>query len=251
MHKLQGSCETTPFCFCGNGIYGETLSLIEDSGIRTVILPPDADLPSPVKNHADLSVFSCGGKVIFREKYWSGHDIGRLLREHGFDGEVLLSGSTAGQVYPSDVHFCARIAGRYLICREQYTDPLCISAALENGLTVTDVRQGYCACSAAALSDGAVITADTGIARAMRKNGTDVLLISPYGIVLRGYGNGSEGFIGGCCGLYGNKLFFNGDPCTHPDSEKIFAFCEKHGTVPVFPEGLPLLDVGGLVFYHQ
>ena len=56
------------------------------------------------------------------------------------------------------------------------------------------------------------------------------------------------GFIGGASGLCGNRLFFSGDPLTHPDGEAIYDFCRKHGTKPVPLTSGKLFDGGGIIF---
>ena len=110
------------------------------------------------------------------------------------------------------------------------------------------VRQGYCACAAAACADGALITSDSGIASAASRAGIPCLIIRKGHISLPGYGGWDEGFIGGASGLFGDRLFFSGDPLSHPDGEAIYDFCREHKTKPVPLTGGKLFDGGGILF---
>ena len=55
-------------------------------------------------------------------------------------------------------------------------------------------------------------------------------------------------FIGGAAGVFGGRLYFLGDPKTHPSYEKISAAAEAASlTVVPLCDG-PLRDLGGILF---
>lgn len=220
-------------------------------GFDIVRLPPLSSLPAPVASHADLLIFTLGDNLLVRREYLTtaNEEISKIAGYGCMN--IVITDSTAGEKYPSDVGFCACTAGKYLICREDVTDPILLSLAADNGLETLNVRQGYAKCSCAVTADGSVITSDKGIAESLRKRGVDVLTISAGNVCLPGY---DTGFIGGCCGLCGNVLFFVGDLRSHPDHALIEDFCLRHET-SIFSltsqKGLltePLFDVGSLFF---
>lgn len=111
--------------------------------------------------------------------------------------------------------------------------------------SILNVGQGYSKCSCAILADGAIITADRGIATVTRQNGIDTLLISEGHVELPGY---SYGFIGGASGLCGSRLYFCGDLEKHPDHMAIEAFSKMHSTQCISLSDGMLYDVGSLIF---
>ena len=253
-----------------------------------ILLPPDPRLPDAVAGHADLSVLILGDELLGREDYYyniAREEIDRLARTA--DKRIRTVAGQAGKSYPSDCGLCAKavyvspgLTGRgghtgsssdeaaekrrfVIIASKTATYPEVTGAAPEDSSVskgkktsssegclpeVIFVRQGYCACAAAACADGALITSDRGIASAASRAGIPCLTIRPGHISLPGYGDGYGGFIGGASGLCGNRLFFSGDPHTHPDGEAIYDFCRKHGTKPVPLTGGKLFDGGGIIF---
>ena len=253
-----------------------------------ILLPPDPRLPDAVAGHADLSVLILGDELLVREDYYNNiarEKIDRLSMSARLKIRALQR--PAGKRYPQDCGLCAKAVyvepaftgpggepgssadeaaekRRFvIIASKTATYPEVTGAAPEDSSVskgkktsssegclpeVIFVRQGYCACAAAACADGALITSDRGIASAASRAGIPCLTIRPGHISLPGYGDGYGGFIGGASGLCGNRLFFSGDPHTHPDGEAIYDFCRKHGTKPVPLTGGKLFDGGGIIF---
>lgn len=238
---------TRRFCLAGKGAEGDIADALTQRGFCVIILPPDEELPVPVADHADLSVFYSGRSLIMRSSYDKKYNVAGFLRRNGLPLPTVFTDAPAG-AYPLDTALCAKSAGAYLICREKSTAPEVIGAAGKNGLRILNVRQGYAACSVSVLYDGSLITGDRGIAAEARKQGVETLLTERGHILLPGYGDGLEGFIGGCTGLYGKYLYFTGNLSLHPEGERIASFCREHGTEPVSLSTGPLRDIGGLIF---
>ena len=95
------------------------------------------------------------------------------------------------------------------------------------------------------LSDEAVITADRGLAKIFVEDGIRVTLIEDGGIDLPPY---PYGFIGGCAGVYGGKVYFNGDVSLHPSLELIIDAIEREGMEIVCLSKEKLRDIGGIIF---
>jgi len=107
------------------------------------------------------------------------------------------------------------------------------------------VKQGYAACSAAAVDGYSIITADKAIAEAAGSRGYQALVISPGGIRLDGY---DYGFIGGCCGLLDEKtLAFTGRLSSIKDGERIKGFCASRGVSVIELTDEPMKDIGGII----
>ena len=210
-----------------------------------VQLPPDPSLPDAVCGHSDLLIFRLENYLITRKSYYhkAKKEIDLICEKASL--ELVLSDADVEDKYPKDCGLCAAVSADKIICKESSADSQILRLANSLGYKVSDVNQGYTKCSCAILADGAVITADRGIASVTLKNGIDTLLISEGHIDLPGY---SYGFIGGATGLCDNKLYFCGDIKTHPDHESIENFAKKHGTECVSLCCDMLYDVGTLIF---
>ncbi|MCI8622325.1 MAG: hypothetical protein HFG26_01525 [Provencibacterium sp.] len=105
-------------------------------------------------------------------------------------------------------------------------DPAVRDRYLEKGFRLLGIRQGYAKCSAAIVSHHAVITSDPSLAKALPSIGVDCLSVSPGYVRLDGY---AYGFLGGACFLSSpHTLCFLGELSSHPDAQRIRAFCFRH-----------------------
>ncbi len=209
--------------------------------LEVIKLPPDPSLSVGVYSHTDLLIFIIEDTLIARRDYYeiARGEIDMICEKGSF--KLALSDAKASEKYPNDCGLCAAVSGKSIICKKSITDPLLLKIAKEKGYSVINVRQGYTKCSCAVLADGAVITADSGIARAVPES----LLIREGYVDLPAYG---YGFIGGASGLCGDTLYFCGKIEAHPDYESIKEFAQKHKTGLCSLGGHKLFDVGTLFF---
>ncbi len=212
---------------------------------ETIQLPPDSSLPEAVNGHSDLMIFRLENFLITRKNYYltAKKTIDLICKNAGL--ELILSDSDAGNKYPKDCGLCAAVSGDRILCRKVSADGEILRLAESLDYSILNVGQGYSKCSCAILADGAVITADKGIAKETTENGIGTLVISVGHIDLPGY---SYGFIGGASGLCDDKLYFCGDLTKHPDHEAIITFASKHKTECVSLGDGKLYDVGSLIF---
>ena len=213
-------------------------------GYEVLSLPPFDKLDTPVAAHPDMLVWIYGRKIITHSEYYPiARSVFEKLEKHGF--EIDLSEQIVSKKYPSDVPLNCALVGNLLIANTAALSPFIANVAKEKQLSILHVNQGYAKCSTLIVDDNSVITADASIANVCLNVGFDVLKIREGHIRLDGYG---YGFIGGCGGIDGNRIFFAGDPVLHPDGDEILNFCEKHGKQISVLSDLPLFDVGSLFF---
>lgn len=208
-------------------------------------LPPDTSLPEAVNGHSDLLIFKIDNKLVTRKSYYrtAKDKIDLICDKSGL--ELVLSDVEAGDHYPNDCGLCAAVSGRKIICRKASTDVEILRLADDFEYKVINVHQGYSKCSCAVLADGAIITADRGIAKVTLENDIDTLLITEGNVALTGY---SYGFIGGATGICDDKLYFSGNLKSHPDHKTIEEFSKKHDTECISLSDGNLFDVGSLIF---
>ncbi len=207
-------------------------------GIRTVAIPPEKRLPDPVCGHPDLvtAKLSDGSLLMTRVYYEETRPFWETL-----GAAVTLTDETLGASYPRDVLFDALPVGSTLYGKENAVSQT-LRAAYPRFVSV---KQGYTRCSVAMLSETAAVTADLGLAKALARDGIEVLTIRPGYILLPGY---DCGFIGGAGGRLTDGVYaFFGDLLSHPDGEAILRFCEEQKISAVSLSDEPLSDHGGIL----
>ncbi len=192
-------------------------------------------LPAAVATHADMVFHHIGGRYAVVESTQLA--LKKRLLELGFSVE---DGYSAGSVYPQEIGLNACAVGEMLLCLPKATYP-----PIRLGKRILPVRQGYAKCSAAVVSEKALMTEDESIASAARKNGLDVLLLQKGFVRLPGY---DYGFIGGCCGkIDRDRLAFCGNVAEHPDYEQMCEFTARYGVQCLSLTDGGLTDVGSIL----
>ncbi len=211
----------------GLSTYGEVISLPKWKG-----------LPEPVSSHPDMLFYPLpNGKILVGRDYYN--------ENRGFFsslGDVfLLDEKTPSGSYPFDVLFDCLGVKDTLYGKDGFVS----DRIKENYTFFVPVKQGYTRCSTAMLSESCAVTADLGIAAALKNDGIDVLVIRSGYIELNGY---SCGFIGGAGALLSDGVYgFFGDLYTHPDGKTIAKFALEHKIKAVSLSDEPLSDNGGLL----
>ena len=217
-------------------------------GYRVLTLPPFSRLSPAVASHPDMLICRIGNELFSYADYCeeASYVFSDLsLLSVGTGARFCFTADEVEKEYPRDVGLNALRMGDKLFCRVSSISPSLLEAARNAGLEIVDVKQGYPACTALKLSDRAAITADRGMAKTLREHGIRVTLIEAGGISLPPH---EYGFIGGAAEADGGKLFFFGDPLTHPEAEKIVAAAEAEGLSVVPLAGGMLRDLGGIIF---
>lgn len=209
-------------------------------GFSPFYLPQNPYVDERLSYHADLSAMKLPDKVIVAAKHLCDVDGFRgVLQNAGY--ELVGAKGEQGGAYPGDAGLCACVAGDKLFCKASFTDPA-VRERFQG--EIIDVRQGYANCSICALPDGAIITADAGIAASASKRGIEALKIAPGFIALSGF---EYGFIGGAAFCCENTLYFTGRLGGHPFSREICDFAGAHGVDVCFLTNEPAFDIGGAV----
>lgn len=221
------------------------LAGLSDRGFVPILMPPFEALDTSVASHPDMLIFF-GDAIFCHAEYANVAERELELISHLTGLGIEVSREPIGKKYPSDILFNASKIGKYIFCRHDAVSELVTAYAERFSLEIVPVRQGYAECSVCHVSDNAIITSDSGIAKAARERNIRVLELSPGGIALEGCRGG--GFIGGASGYCGARICFCGDPASHPEGEKIIDFCRSEGKEPIALSPEPLYDVGTIFF---
>ncbi len=148
-----------------------------------------------------------------------------------------------GIKYPATSSYNAVVTQKYLIHNLKYTDSA-IKNATENLIKI-DVNQAYTRCNLLPLNKDSFITSDRGIEKVLLQNGLDVLYVDSSDILLPGFPNG---FFGGACGVYEEKVFVLGSLERFSDGHKVRLFLEKLEMEIIELCSGALFDGGSLIF---
>ena len=223
----------------------DMLMALRSRGFLTVALPPCPTLSEPVSSHPDMLIARVGTELVTTADYCeiAGAEISEIFDT--LRSRFHFTSDTHGRDYPSDVIFNSLVMGDKLFARVDSLSRYLVRLAESAGLRLVNVAQGYPACTVLKLSDEAAITADRGMAEALRAKGIRVYLIENGGISLPPY---EFGFIGGASGVFGGAVYFLGDASRHPSWEIISDAVEKEGLRAVMLGRCELLDLGGIIF---
>ena len=214
-------------------------------GFELIVLPRDPRLPLPVSSHADMLIFQIENKIFASDEYInSNREIFARIEERGY--AVVPCNCDVKNVYPHDIHFNVALLNGVAYGNMPFVANEVKAHLTSLGVDLCTVKQGYAKCSTVVLKN-AIITADSGIAKAAQNNGVDTLIIknSVESVRLDGY---EYGFLGGACGYRNGTLYACGDISKHPQYAKIKEFAKDHFTsICTLGDGM-LCDVGGIFF---
>ena len=207
-------------------------------------LPPHPLLPFPVASHPDMLMWIYGHEVVTYADYIPvAKEVFLRLECAGYS--IVPYQKSPSPQYPFDIALNCATVGCKIISNQKYMSESIKEIALNRGLQILNVKQGYAKCSTVIVSDTAIITADSSIEKTALKAGIDVLKVSPCQVELDGY---NTGFLGGASGTTTDAVIFCGNIALHSDAEQIKSFCAKHGKQVVSLSEEPLYDYGTIMF---
>jgi hypothetical protein len=217
----------------------EVCLLLEKEGSLLRFSSADIVYPS-ISGHTDI--FFCKGPETLILAPCVEKQYGSILKNCG---TAYITGmKDPGMQYPDSVRYNALITEELFIRNASYTDAAVEKAGMVSQISI-NVKQGYTACNTIALANGRYITSDRGIAKALELHFEHVLYTDPSPIRLDGM---PHGFIGGCCGVKGNRIFFSGSLDCMNEAEAIRNFLREAG-LQIIEAGMePLTDCGGILF---
>ncbi|MBQ8583268.1 MAG: hypothetical protein IJ488_01485 [Clostridia bacterium] len=217
-------------------------------GFSPITLPCYPALPEAIGAHCDTLLFKLGNTLITSADYCEyASFVFSDLRERHPNLNIIFSSDALGKEYPEDCRFNALTVGKNIVCRRESISESVIRLAESCGLTAVDSKQGYAACTVLMVDEKNAVTADKGMARLLRSLSVKVTEISEGGISLPPY---EYGFIGGASFVFGDTVYFFGNPARHPDGELICAALTAAGKKICPLSDAPLTDIGGAAVFE-
>lgn len=195
---------------------------------------PNPNLDQRIDDHPDLSLFKLTDDTIIVEE-----GVYDYYKET-LAGYNVIKGEKVGERYPRDsIYNIVRFKDYYI--HNDITERNIENYFKEIRVNHLKVKQGYTRCSIIPLKN-ILITSDYGIYKALREK-IAIKLVDNDEVILDGF---AQGFLGGTCGLVGNKLIFTGDITGHRAYPVIKELCNRENIDIIYPE-TTLVDLGSII----
>ena len=228
------------------GLRPEATDALYKRGIKIIQPVRSSILPEPTSSHADMLMTYFGdGEIALSPEEAS---LKNELKQYGcvyFGNEETQTGPELSPEYPGDAIYNVCIIGNRIITGKHRQTTNNYLKKQDPERQIITVNQGYTKCSICVVNMNTIITEDRGVAKVLKSNGIEVLLIDPGHVSLPGY---DRGFFGGCCGLISkNVMAFNGDLDLHPQAKIIRDFLLKHNIETLSLSSGQLTDIGSFI----
>ena len=223
---------------------------LAELGFCVIKLPMEKRLSPAVASHTDMLFFRHNNTLITSQIYFREHsDLFEKIRSC-LSLDIILADEAPGKDYPYDRIFNALVIGDKLFAKSEYLSGEIIKYSKDRGLKIIPVNQGYPACVTLG-APGIAITSDAGMARTLKDEKVNVMLIPDSEIIL--LPPYKFGFIGGCAGVLHSTVYFIGNLLSHPYGKRIEERLAKAGysCVSLDPESDSLFDMGGIFFFEN
>lgn len=195
---------------------------------------PNPNLDQRIDDHPDLSLFKLTDDTIIVDE-----GVYDYYKET-LAGYNVIKGEKVGEKYPRDsIYNIVRFKDYYI--HNDITERNIENYFKENRVNHLKVKQGYTRCSIIPLKN-ILITSDYGIYKALREK-IAIKIVDNDEVILDGF---AQGFLGGTCGLVGNKLIFTGDITRHWSYPVIKGLCNRENIDIIYPE-TTLVDLGSII----
>lgn len=202
-------------------------------------LEPQKPMYEAIAAHPDIFFCESNGKLIASPNIplsWK-----EKLKNAGI--EPIYGSSSPGSAYPQTAAFNAVVTEKMLIHHLKITDPVVLSTMPTSKHLHT--QQGYTRCNLFPLSADCFITGDADIYNRLQKLKMEVVWVDSRQIQLTGFRNG---FVGGCFGRLGDKVFFSGNVKHLNETEAIKKVLDQRHLELVNLYDGPPMDVGSIFF---
>ena len=210
------------------------IQFLEENNISYVKTSKNPNLDPRVADHPDLSIFP-----LDKDNIVVASEVYDYYKEKLSDKNII-KGESVSWKYPLDaIYNIVRFKDYHI--HNNYTEKTIEKYVSDNKFKHLMVKQGYTKCSTIVLKES-ILTADYGMYKVL-KDKVRVVLLSDDLIKLDGF---DKGFIGGTCGLVGDKLIFTGDIRKHKSYDLIKRECARENIEILHPE-TELVDLGSLI----
>ncbi|MCF6147756.1 MAG: hypothetical protein E3K37_03765 [Candidatus Kuenenia sp.] len=192
-----------------------------------------------ISGHPDIFIYQDNNHLVVAPNAPEG--LFGFLERHSI---AYLKGKTdIGNELDNSVRYNCLSTSEFFFHKPGYTDPIILEINSEKEFI--PLPQAYTRCSLVHLYGNNYVTSDRGIEKVLLGKGFSSFYFHPEEIRIRGHNNG---FIGGAAGVWGKRIFFNGNIEVHADGQRLKKHLLNLGLEIVCLSDEYLYD-GGCIFF--
>ena len=192
-----------------------------------------------ISGHPDIFIFQEKNKLAIAPN--APEQLFNFLKKHKINFQIGKRG--IDETYNNSVKYNCVVSDNFLLHKIGFTEDLILKNNTDK--TFINLPQAYTRCSILHLKDDIFITSDLGIKKVLDNNKIRNFFFSPENIQIVDHKNG---FFGGTCGVFDNKIFFNGNIDKHKDGAVLSNFLEELNFEIFCLHNDYLYDGGGIFF---
>ena len=206
---------------------------------EVLFLDKQAFLYDSIASHPDIYFCQIENQLVVAPNIPNEWETWLLKNEVSYQKGI----SNLQEKYPQTAHYNAVVTSEFLIHNLKVTDASILEISkIRNEI---HVNQAYTRCNLVPLNKDHFITSDKGIEKRLKLHLKKVLYIDPFQIRLAGQKNG---FFGGCCGIFEDKLFLSGNLSSLRESKELINFTSSLSIEIIELSNEPMMDIGSVLF---
>ncbi len=194
-----------------------------------------------ISGHPDIFLYQYKKQLVVAPN--APVDLFGFLDNHSI--AYLKGDKNVGYELDNSVQYNCLSTPQFFFHKSGYTDSVIIG--INKGKEFISLSQSYTRCSMVYLCDGNYLTSDRGIEKVLLQKGLSCFYFNPEEIIIKDHKNG---FIGGSVGIWGKRIFFNGNIKLHADGQRLEEYLESLGFEIVSLSNEYLYD-GGCIFFIE
>ena len=194
-----------------------------------------------ISGHPDIFIYQDESNFIIAPN--SPFSLFEFLEDHKVSYTTGVG--LAGHSLADSTRYNCISSDKFFLHKKGFTDKS-ICRAVKDKMFI-NLPQAYTRCSLTHLCNDKFITSDLGIEKELLDNNLECFYFNPSEITIEDH---NHGFLGGTAGVYGNKIFFNGNIDIHEDGNTLRDFVTSAG-MEIINLGTDYLYDGGCIFFIQ
>jgi hypothetical protein len=165
-----------------------------------------------ISGHPDIFIYQDKNQLVVAPnapaklfKFLNNHNIAYLKGERDVGDDLDIS-----------VQYNCLSTSQFLFHKSGYTNPTILE--INKDKEFIQLPQAYTRCSLVHLFENNYLTSDRGIEKVLLQKRLSYFYFNPEEIIIHDHNNG---FIGGAVGIWGKRIFFNGNVELHADGQRL------------------------------
>jgi len=163
-----------------------------------------------ISGHPDIFIYQDRNQLVLAPN--APVELFEFLNNHNI--EYLKGNKNVGKELFNSVQYNCLSTSQFLFHKSGFTDSVILE--INKDKEFVQLPQAYTRCSLMHLCEDNYVTSDRGIENVLLQKGLSCFYFNPEEIIIRDHNNG---FIGGTAGMWGKRIFFNGNVGLHADGQ--------------------------------